>query len=289
MSLQKPQVYPLVATDGITVQVARFDPTGTPNGAIHVLHGFGEHSGRYHEFADFFTKNGYVCIIHDQRGHGEMPGMSEYKRERSFGISNKYDCFLDDVSAVRTQIATWYPNLPVILYGHSLGGNIAINYLLRRSQPEYTKVVLETPWLRLNKPKSKLIVFVSRLLGKISHNFAIIDEKLDIDSISRDKERVAEIKNDPYFHSRMSLRIFAQITDAGEYCISNASKLSLPILLLGAEDDTIVSTEAINEFAKVAGIKGNLHIEPQGRHSLHNDSEPTKSEILQRVLAFLNA
>ena len=288
MDSWKLSVAPVGMADGTVLQVARVEPEGLLKGVIQVLHGFGEHHGSYHALAGFFAEHGYACVIHDQRGHGSMPGLTGRARKRKLGVLRTYDCFLDDVGTLRERISQWYPGLPVYLYGHSMGGNVALNYLIKRTQREYERVVVETPWLRLHTPKPKPLVWAARFLGKLSPSFAVTD-KLNVDAISRDPGRVAEIKADPYYHNRISFRLFTQITDAGAYSIANAEKLTLPTLLFGAGDDRIVSTGAIVEFAEAAGENVTLYTLPKGRHALHSDAEPTKGEMFQRALAFLNA
>lgn len=279
----------LKAADGTSIIIARYESAKPAQGVIQIQHGFGEHHNSYREMAEYFVKKEYICVVYNQRGHGEMPELSEKEKERARGVLKQYDEFLDDVALVRKKIGEWYPDMPVILYGHSMGGNIAINYLLKRSQTEYSMAVFETPWLRLYKPKPEWLVSLARFLGGISHKFAVRDE-LEVNAISEDAEKATKIEKDPYFHNRLSLRIFAQITDAGEYAIENAAKISLPALLFCGGEDRIVSPEAIRVFyEKTDQIKGNVELFEitQGYHSLHNDKEPVKTRMLEKMAEFL--
>jgi lysophospholipase len=167
-----------------------------------------------------------------------------------------------------------------------MGGNIVLNYLLKRSEKDYDRAVIETPWFRLYKNQTPLMVFLAKPLGFLSPGFAVKND-LVTDAISRDPKKVEALKNDKLYHNRMGLRIFTQISASGEYIMKNADKLTLPILLLSGEDDRIVCPKAIREWSGKAGGNVTFYEEPKGRHALHDESEPTRSEILKRILNFM--
>ena len=129
------------AIDGAEIRTACINPQKPPIGVVQLVHGFGEGTIHYVELAEFLIQLGFACVIHDQRGHGEMPDLTPKQKHAAQGISPGYEYFLHDIKTVRTMINHKYPNLPVILYGHSMGGNIAIHYLTH-AQYEYQKAVL---------------------------------------------------------------------------------------------------------------------------------------------------
>ena len=286
--MHKPKIELIKSNDGFLLKTAIFEPEAAnpPAGVIQVSHGFGEHIGMYYELAEFFTSNGYVCVIHDLRGHGEMPGLPERKRQKRLGIVRNYDCLLDDIGCVRFEIAKKYPALPVVLYGHSMGGNIALNYLLKRSEKEYAKVILESPWVKLYKQRPKPLFMAAKLLGILSKNIAA-NGKLNVHILTRDKASAEMITADKYFHVRMSYRLFCQGTDAAEYILRYAAELKIPILFLSGGKDKIVCIKTAREFIKKAGDNVTYYEDPEGYHMLRYDAEPTKTEVLRRVLEFL--
>jgi lysophospholipase len=260
--------------DGTPIKTARYVNAEKPACAIQMIHGFGEHIGRYDEMGKALARRGFAFVVYDQRGHGARDHLTEKERKRDNGVAGDYDCFLDDMDEVYKAMRKWYPGIDVILMGHSMGGNIAVNYLLRRSQEKYKMAILETPWLRLCNPKPGYVLALARRLGKISPGFAITD-KLNIDAITRDADKLRELKHDytvcKIYHTRLSLRLYAQITDAGEYAITGARNLDLPILLLCANDDKIVSPAAIRDFKSRSGANVEIMEYEQGYHALHND------------------
>ncbi len=223
--------------------------------------------------------------MHDQRGHGQMDGVPREKRSKLFGVIPGYDSFLDDIDAVRAMVKTQYPQIPVVLFGHSMGGNIAINYLLSRNQDDLAGAIFETPWLRLFKPMPAPVVALAKILGKISPRFAITNT-LNIGDITRDEERQQDIASDEFYHNHISFRMFSGITVAGEYAITNAQSLKIPALLICAEQDKIVSPDAIKEFKKNAGDNVELVVYADAYHSVHNDT--AKDLFFGDIVKFLN-
>ena len=277
----------IAAFDGTLLRVGRFEPDTAPLGVIQVIHGFGEHIGRYESTAQFFADRGYCFVVHEQRGFGIMPGKTKREREKARGITPGYAAFFPDIQLVRENIAHWYPDLPVFLYGHSMGGNIAVNLFLRFPEAEeaYEKLILEAPWFRLYRPLSPFMHGLALFLGKISPKLTT-SGNLRTDDISRDKEDMGNLLKDEIFHNTMSLRLYGEIAEAGERAIQEAAKLPLPTLLLNAGEDKIVSPRAIREFSENAASHVELVEYPEGYHCLHCDV--IKDQVLDRILTFCN-
>lgn len=273
----------LIAKDGASINAAVFHADSKPKGVLIVCHGFGEHIGSYQELAQYMTDRGYACIIFDQRGHGEM-NYADDVRKNYFGIIPGYESFLDDIDVVRDEASSLYPETPLVLYGHSMGGNIAANYLLKKEQNSFACAILETPWLRLFKPVAPPVVALSKVFGRLNHKWAIVN-KLALDDITRDKKRAAEIGKDKLYHNRISFRMFSGITDAGEYAVKNAGKISIPTLLICADGDKIVCPKAVKEFKD--STEANVILKSyDAYHSVHNDI--IKEKFYNDAIAFLD-
>ena len=266
----------LKMSDGADVHTVDFAPARTPAAVVQFVHGFGEHVGRYTELAERFNAKNIAFVSHDQRGHGKTQG----KR----GVSPSYDRLLDDVSAVRKHIGGLYPDTPVILYGHSMGGNIAANYLISRSQKDYACAVIGSPWLRLYHPFPAAVMVLASVLGKLSKNMTVTN-KLDLQTLTHDGELVRKTEEDVAYHGNLSFRLFSQITSRGEYAIKNAGLIKLPALLMCAGDDRIVSTPAAMEMAANSG--GGLTLKKYDGlyHELHNELE--REQIFGDVYDFI--
>lgn len=268
----------ITVKDGSTINLAVRIPEKTETkGVVQFIHGFGEHSGRYNELAERFTDNGYVFVFHDQRGHGETQG----KR----GVASSYEKFIDDAKEIRGLITERFPTLPAVLYGHSMGGNIALNLLLSGTEEQYKCAVIGCPWLRLKKPFPGAVVVFAKIAGRISPNITV-KNKIDLNILSHDREIVKTARGDMNYHNHLSLRLFTEITKRGEYALKSAEKLTLPLFMLCAGQDMLVSPQAIRDFCAKASKNTVLKEYPEMYHELHNEIK--RAEIFDDVLEFIN-
>ncbi|MDR2977014.1 MAG: lysophospholipase [Streptococcaceae bacterium] len=272
-------------SDGKKVRLALYQPSQTEGKyVIQLVHGFGEHMGQYQDLISKLVNMGYVCVIHDQRGFGELAAQNKKLQ----GVTNSYDNWTSDVLEIRkTLIEKNFPNLPVVLFGHSMGGNIALNILLKEESAAqlYAKAIIESPWLRLAEPPAKIVTGLAKALGKISARFAV-PTGLKMQYVIHDQALVKQVVNDGIFHTRLSMRLYGQIAEAGEYNLAHADRLLVPTLLLGAQEDHIVSIEAIREFASKASPKLQYSEIPYGYHLLHADD--VWKEFMAEIEHFLN-
>jgi len=141
--------FELLSDDGMALFAREWKPEGKMNGVICIVHGLGEHSGRYKKFAKTFIVNGYLVIGFDLRGHGRSCG----KR----GHVDSYDILMNDINCLVNKAFELYPDSPCFLYGHSMGGNLVLNYVLRR-RPEVAGVIASAPWLILTSPPTKALL-----------------------------------------------------------------------------------------------------------------------------------
>lgn len=250
--------------DGTKVKMKLFD-INSPKGIVVISHGFGEYIDMYDPFITALVAANYACVIFDQRGHGE-----ESHKAKTQGEIPGYEYLLDDIDAIRAKVEELYPLIPVILYGHSMGGNIVANYLIARNQNAFSAAVLETPWLRLYKPMPKAVEGLAKVLGKISGKFAKVN-KLRRHEVVRQPEGSPNIDDYPHYHNRISFRLFAEITRSGEFAIANAKKITIPTMLICAADDMIVCPDAVKEFGTNAGANVELKIYDDAYHAIHAD------------------
>src|SRR5262249_59114742 len=116
-----------------------WQPDGKAAGVVCLIHGLGDHSSRYAHVGAALAETGYVLVALDLRGHGKSQGAR--------GDAASYDTQMDDIKRLLEEAGERYPALPRFLYGHSMGGNLALNYVLRR-RPQLQRVIATGPWLR---------------------------------------------------------------------------------------------------------------------------------------------
>lgn len=267
---------PLLMSDGKSVVLTIVSPSVPPVGVVQLVHGFGDHAGRYVHLDDVLAAEGYAVVAADLRGHGKTPGPR--------GIAD-YNRLLDDIREVGRWIQGQFQGLPIFLYGHSLGGNLVLNRLLRHDPAPYRAAVASSPWLRLHKPPGVLKRTLARILAGLPGSFAM-ESNLHLPDLTHDAAIVGETSRDPLYHGRMGVRLFHQIEAAGEYALEHAATLPLPVLLMAGEDDRIVSGAAIAEFAVKARNRVQFMDFHGMAHELHNEIE--RIQVFSRVISFLD-
>lgn len=236
----------------------------------------GEHSGRYTHLAVALTQAGYALMSYDQRGHGKSLGQR--------GHTPSYETLLDDIDRFRKECLKRFSNRPLYLYGHSLGGNLVLNYCLRR-KPKFNGVIVTSPWLRLTVEPSALVRWMASLLNKFWPTFSL-SSALDIRALSHDLSIVEAYKHDSLVHDQISVRMFTTVDQAGRWAVENAAQFQLPLLLMHGGGDRITSSDTTSKFAAQIKKDCTLKIWPQLFHELHN--EPEQSEIIADTINWLD-
>ncbi len=263
--------------DGLNFFAHTWQPDNKPQAVITLVHGLGEHCLRYTPYFDFLVKNNIAILGFDLRGHGQTEG----KR----GVIKSYQRLLDDIDIAVLKTKELFPDIPHFIYGHSMGGNLALNYLMRKNH-NLTGGIITSPWLILaNDPNFILKAIVSFLKGLLPN--ITIDSGLEIDYISSDKNEVEKYRNDKLNHGRISFKLFSTITSSGIWAIANIKKLQTPILLMHGSGDKITSHQASKLIAK-NNPDFIEYVEWENRyHELHN--ETNRPNVAQKVIDWIKA
>lgn len=232
-----------------------------PEGVVVLVHGFGEHSERYLDgVVPFFTSRRLCCFGFDLVGHGRTVG----KR----GDCQGYDQLLHFVDRGCRLARERHPKLPLLLFGHSMGGNLVLNFVLRgMGQPE--GMVASSPYLRLAFRPPKWKWQLGKVLERVAPHVTV-PAGLDPKGISRDPEEVKAYQRDPLIHDRISPRYSFPVIEAGAWALENASALALPTLILHGTEDPIIDPEGSRIFHQRAPGTSLVEIEG-GYHELHHD------------------
>ena len=245
--------------------------------AVVVLaHGMGEHSSRYKHVAKKLTSHNYSVVALDHFGHGKTTG----KR----GHNPNFKAVLESISKTIEKAKEVFPEKPIFLYGHSMGGNVVINYVLQKTN-EIKGVIATSPFLKLAFEPPKIKLAVGKILQRIAPSITMGNE-LDANDMSRDKTEVDKYINDPLIHHKISPNFSLTFIDTGKWAIENANKLKISMLLLHGTDDKIIDYKGSEEFANNSD-KATLKLYDGGYHELHNDF--CKEEMLQDVINWLNS
>lgn len=237
---------------------------------ICLIHGFGEHIGRYQHVAELYNAHQLNLFAIDLIGHGRSKG----KR----GDIPSFATFLEEVDLLLNKAAEDCPGLPTFLYGHSMGGCVVSKYVLSRPVDGLSGALITSPWLRLATPAPKLKAAAGKFLLKLGVN---ITEKADLDpdQLSRDLSVGEKYVSDPLVHGKISARTFIQTSATGEWILEHAHQNKIPLLIAHGEDDLITDYAASKAFADKAGDLASFKSWPGARHETQN--ETNKKEVIE--------
>ncbi|RPH30637.1 MAG: alpha/beta hydrolase [Bacteroidales bacterium] len=250
-------------------------PESTPKALILLVHGHGEHSKRYLHWADRFVSNGYAFLTWDHIGHGHSDGQR--------GHIHHYEQLLLEIDLAVNKAKEYFPNTPIILYGHSMGGNIVLNHAIRRCC-SVDGIIATSPWLRLTKQASPILETTVTVLNYIAH-FIPFKSSVNPSEISHLEDEVAKYKEDKLIHNKITPRLYVSIRRAGLYVLKYAKRIKSPTLLMHGEADQITSFEATKEISTM--ISGCTFVSwPNMYHELHN--ETVRGLVFETILKWID-
>lgn len=237
--------------DGVNLQLNVWSSRIAPVGNLLIVHGMGEHSMRYQPLAEYLTDKGITVSSFDLRGHGRSGGKRGHVRS--------YEIFMNDIEAVIDELSARADDLPSIIMGHSMGGNLVINYLLNYPNP-FHAAIISSPWLKLafDPPSWQMA------MGAIAKNIVpsiTQHSKLDTKALSRDKAVVKAYEDDPLCHDLITPSLFFSVHKKGQEALQKASRWKIPTLWLHGDQDRITSFQASQEFIKQSKDAGNDFLE----------------------------
>lgn len=227
-----------------------------------IVHGYGEHGGRYTERAALFVEAGYRVLIPDVRGHGQSEGQR--------GYVSAFPRYLDDLSLIIAEVAE---GSELHLFGHSHGGLIVGSWLGER-RTRASRAVLSSPYFGLGLKPPAWKEVAAQVLGRAVPRLSLPTE-IDPEHVSRDPKTVEAYRTDPLNHSVVNARWHLEATAAQERAIASAGEVDIPVLVLQAGDDKIVSAAATRrwcaaapdhvQYEEIVGAYHELFFEPDGQ------------------------
>ncbi len=253
-------------------------PEGGVKAALLLVHGLGEHSGRYGNVVNRLVPLGYAIYALDHVGHGKSEGAREYVE--------RFEDYTDTLAVYQAMVAGWQAGRPLFLLGHSMGGLIATVYLLDH-QADFTGAVLSAPAIKVSGNIPQAAIVLSKILAVLAPKAGVA--ALDTNLISRDPGVVAAYDADPLVcHGKTTARLGAELLKAGRRAAAEAGRISLPILILQGGGDKIVDPSGAQSLHDTASSTDKtLKMYPGLYHEIFN--EPERAQVLQDVQAWLAA
>ena len=263
----------------ITFYIQGWEPEGTPKALICFLHGLGEHTGRYEHVGKALNEAGYAFFGFDLRGHGKTGG----KR----GHIPSLDESLMDIQRFIGFQSQNFSDIPTFLYGHSLGGILALTYALQHGEG-LNGVIVNGTALRSPLLEQKAKVTLVNVLGSLLPGLTI-PTGLDPKTISRDPAVVQAYIDDPLVHGKSSLGLAKAGFDAIDFCFANGRDLAIPLLIMHGTADQLAYPSGSEDFAKLASVNNKdvtLKLWDGLYHEVHN--EPEQADVFKFMIEWLD-
>lgn len=263
-------------------------PCENPSYVVCLIHGIGEHAGRFSRVAEYFHQAGIATVSMDLRGHGRSKGTRGHCAPRQEVLA--------DIDALIEYAQEFYPGVPVVMYGHSMGGNITLDYRARGGHNDVpVGYVISAPWLRLVRPVSGALYVLVSVLAKIAPRMTIASacEEADLGNV----DYVRPYKTDPLVHGKISMLCAYQGFTIGTALENgthpdNGRAAKTPCLLMHGTADKICDVRGSQNFAARQDPAYFTYVEwPGYKHEIHNgvDDARTGEEVIKRAIDFIHS
>ena len=219
-------------SDGVDLHLQWKAPAQPPRAAVLLVHGYAEHCGRHGILAETFSEASALVFAYDQRGYGRSGGRRAYV--------DTFDRYLDDLAQVLEVVRPRTPDVPLFLFGHSMGGLVVLKYVLDRAPSSLAGLLLSAPALEVNPDLAPVLRRIAHLLGRIAPRLPTV--RSPEGAISRDPAVVEHAHNDPLnYHGRIPARTGAELLRAGRDVRSRLDTLTHPFLVIHGTDDSLAA------------------------------------------------
>lgn len=250
----------VVGSSGVALLLRQWTPEPC-RGVVVLAHGMSEHSGRYEHVAEYLAARGLAVYAHDHYGHGRSGGVT--------GSVADFGHFLEDLALVVERARAEHPGLPLVLVGHSMGGLIALAYVLDQALAQPDLLVLSGP----------------AIVPLVTPG----DRTIDPSRLSRDPEVWEPYMSDPYvLRERVTEELFARLADGIGRIVGRAGEIRVPVLLIHGLDDPVCSAEGARMYLESGELEDfEMRLYEGGRHEMFN--EVNRDEVLADLADWIAA
>lgn len=259
------QTHTLNAPDGAKLHYYAWLPETAPKAVLLIVHGYGEHAGRYAHVAEQLVEDGFAVYGIDHRGHGKSDG------ERVF--FNSMEQPVEDLRHFHSQLKKKHEGLAFYMFGHSMGSIISLMYALHY-QDDLKALVISGTATNAEETSNPVMVSVGQLVATVSPKTRLLPS-LPASVLSTDEEMVKRYDADP-LNDRGSMRIgiASQMIQSGRMIRANAKKLTLPLLILHGEEDQLTPISGSRAIhASASSPDKTLITYPTMRHEVVNERD----------------
>jgi acylglycerol lipase len=241
-----------------------------------VMHGLGEHSGRYADFARGMAQYGYATYAVDMRGHGKSPGPR--------GHVDSWSQWTDDVSAFVKHVER-VAGGEVVPVGHSFGGAALLSTVLAGKLPQSRRFVVSSPALKVKVAVPGWKLQLGAVASKIAPKLTMSNE-VDPGTVSRIPAVVEAYRTDPLVHGKISSRMFTEWQAASADILARAGEIKIPFLVLAGTADALIDPEGSRALHAKAPVQSELHLLEGRYHEPFNDLD--SDEVFRLIAGWLD-
>lgn len=266
------------ARDGLKIFTANLLPTGEPKAVVLVIHGYGEHCGRYSHVMTALTKAGYAAYALDHCGHGQSDGVRAY-----------FDSFEQPINHMREfmeRVQARHPGKPVFVLGHSMGALISLAFALRY-QAEIAGLVISGAPVNADANVSPLIVRVGYVLNRIAPRLPLM-KMVGLETLSTDPEVARKFAADPLtYKENMRVGMGIQINETAKAVREQLPTFQVPLLVMHGEQDKLVNPSGSQiAYERAGSADKTLKLYPGMYHEIMNERD--QSIVLNDIVAWLD-
>lgn len=267
----------LIGQLGIRLSCIKSEPEGPPKAVAVVVHGYAEHMGRYHHVVDALNQHNYVVFMLDHRGHGESEGPR--------ACIEKFGYFVDDLHLLVQKAQATYPDLPLFMVAHSMGGLIGTLYAIGY-ESHLDGLVLSGPGLHVGDDVPNYMKSISKYLAKFVPNLPLVPKTDGV--LSRDPEVERRFRADPLcYNGGLKTRMGYEFMIAAQQACDEMAQLSLPLLIMHGSEDKLTNPSGSEQLYRDAqSTDKTLKLWPDYFHEIFNDIG--KEEVLAFMLEWLD-
>jgi len=251
------------SVDGLDLFYQAWLPEEPPKATFAIVHGYGEHSGRYLNPVEYFVPRGYAAYAFDHRGHGRSPG--------DRGHVNRFSEYLADVQEFLKLVRAAQPDRKLFLMGHSMGGLVSLMYAIHHPQ-DMDAVIASSPFLGIAVKATGWKVALARTLSNILPAFSMANTDLHSEDLSHDPDVVSAAEQDMQSHRKITPRWFTETVAAQASALEHAAELQVPLLIVYAGGDKIADANVTPLFfERVAHPDKTIHVYKDYYHEIFNE------------------
>ncbi|MBG08963.1 MAG: lysophospholipase [Halobacteriovoraceae bacterium] len=268
--------------DGIDIFFRKWLPEKEVQRVFVIQHGIGEHGGRYGNIIKALHNEHTAFYALDARGHGQSPGIR--------GHADEFNDYSEDLDVLVDITHQQFPKVKRYLFGHSMGGLIALDYCLdMESQEKLDAVIISSPGI---KPVMDPIKHVKKFIGtKLASFFpkTILETGLDLSNLSQDPYVIERYKEDRLTHGKISFQMGKSLFEVGDKILEGASKIELPFYIFHGTGDQLVSSAGSTEvYEKISSQKKSIHLFEGLFHETFNEKEGDRQQVCEALVNWMS-